>query len=240
MSWLDDFVQTAHARLGNREREALWARGVSDAQIDFYRLGCLNRNLPAGVPKEFVKFSHGGQRLDDVFVLPLTNILGQIKGLQFRHIAQGIKGYLTYYHDRDESVYFGLGQAIPKMWETETVFMVEGAFDVFPVQRVFENTFAALTLGTSEALARLVRRFVRQVWLVYDNDRDGRQACLDFQKDYGDTLDVRILTPPKVRLAENKYTKDPNELWEVWGDDRFRDYLLRQVDPYMIERKNHA
>jgi DNA primase len=147
---------------------------------------------------------------------------------------------LTYYHDRDESVYFGLGQAIPKMWETETVFMVEGAFDVFPVQRVFENTFAALTLGTSEALARLVRRFVRQVWLVYDNDRDGRQACLDFQKDYGDTLDVRILTPPRVRLAENKYTKDPNELWEVWGDDRFRDYLLRQVDPYMIERKNHA
>jgi DNA primase len=242
MSWLDDFVAFSQARLGNREREALWTRGVSDAQIDLYRLGYLNRALPAGLPEEFTKFAWSGQRLDDVFVLPLTNILGQLKGLQFRHVVPGIKGYLTYYHDRDESVYFGLGQAIPKMWESEVAFVVEGAFDVFPIQRVFENTFSALTLGTNEALAQLLRRFVKQVWLAYDNDKSGRQACQDFKNDYGDRLDVRILAPPRVRITDTEYTKDPNDLWALWGDDRFRrDYLLRQVEPYMnMENKSHA
>lgn len=239
MSWLDEFVATAQSQLGTRELEALWARGVSDDQIVQFQLGYWKGPLPAGVPEEFTRFSRGGQRLDDVFVLPLTNILGQVKGVQFRHVPPEIKGYLTYYHDRDESVYFGLGQAIPQIWETETAWVVEGAFDVFPIQRVFPNTFAALTLGTNEALARLLRRFTRQVWLAYDNDKDGRRACEDFKESYGDFLEVHIPAFPKVRVGVDRYVKDPNELWEAWGDTRLRDYLLRQVDPYMnLENPN--
>lgn len=232
MSWLDDFTALSHERLGAKGREALWARGVSDEQIDLFRLGYVNRALPSGVPEDFVRFSKGGQRLDDSFVLPLTNILGQVKGLQFRHVAPGIRGYLTYYHDRDESVYFGLGQAIPPMWENERAFVVEGAFDVFPIQRVFPETFAALTLGTSEALARLLRRFVKQVWIGYDNDKDGLRACQDFKNDYGAELDVRPMNCPQVRKPDGKVTKDYCELWEVYGDDRVREYLRKQVNPY--------
>jgi len=241
MSWLDDFVGIAQTHLGTREQEALWARGVSEAQIVQYKLGYWNNPLPSRLPDDFVRFSRGGQRLDDVFVLPLTNILGQIKGLQFRHVTPEVKGYLTYFHDRDESVYFGLGEAIPKIWETEAVWVVEGAFDVFPIQRVFPNTFAALTLGTNEALARLLGRFARQVWLAYDNDKDGRRACGDFKESYGDFLDVHIPTFPRVRVGVDRWVKDPNELWEVWGDARLREYLLRQVDPYLnLEKSSHA
>lgn len=242
MSWLDDFAAIAHAQLGSQEREALWVRGVSDEQIDLFQLGYVNRTLPRGAPQEFAEWAWKGQRLDDSFVLPLTNVLGQVKGLQFRHVAKETRGYLTYYHERDESVYFGLGQAIPTIWETETAFVVEGGFDVFPLQRVFPNTFAALTLGTSESLARLIRRFAKQVWLAYDNDKDGRRAALEFQQLYRDEhLDPRIITWPRVRVGTNKYTKDPNELWEVWGDSRFRECLLRQVDPYVnLEKKTHA
>lgn len=241
MSWLDDFVATAQSKLGVREREALWARGVSDSQIALFRLGYLDQELPPGIPQEFYRFARGGQRLDDVFVLPLTNILGQVKGLQFRHVDPSVRGYLTYYQDRDESVYFGLGQAIPPMWETEVAWVVEGAFDVFPIQRIYPNVFAALTLGTSEALARLLRRFVRQVWLAYDNDKDGRQAMLDFQKDYQSTrLNVSALSVPRVPFGEGRYTKDPNELWSVWGDTKLRDFLTRQVDPYKTLEKNDA
>jgi DNA primase len=241
MSWLDDLVVYAQSQLGNREREALLARGVSEDQIVLYRIGCLRQALPSvGISKEFWAFSKGGQRLTNVFVLPLTNVLGQIKGLQFRHVDRAHGGYLTFYQDRDESVYFGLGQAMPKIWESEAVWLVEGAFDVFPIQRVFENTFAALTLGTSEALARLLRKFAKQVWLAYDNDKDGREACRDFARDYGSFLDVRIPVFPRIRLGEKKFVKDPNELWEVWGDTKFREHLLRQVNPYMNMEKSHA
>lgn len=232
MSWLDDFAANAHKNLGDREREALWMRGVSDEQIALYSLGYLERVNPAGTSEEFLEFCRKTLRasgfLEDVFVLPLTNVLGQVKGFQFRHVAEETRGYRTFYYERDESVYFGLGQAIPTIWETETAFVVEGAFDVFPVQRVFPNTFAALTLGTSEALARLLWLFTKVVWLGYDNDKDGKRACEDFKLRY-DSLDVRFLTPPRIKIAENKYTKDQNELWKVWGDERFREHLIRQT-----------
>jgi hypothetical protein len=80
---------------------------------------------------------------------------------------------------------------------------------------------------------------VKQVWLAYDNDKDGRRACADFKESYGDSLEVHIPVFPKVRVGVDRYVKDPSELWEVWGDTRLRDYLLRQVDPYMnLENSN--
>lgn len=233
MSWLDDFATAAHANLGEKEREALWARGVSDEQIELYQLGYMPRVNPAGSSEDFLEFCRKTLRasgfLEDVFVLPLTNILGQVKGFQFRRVAEEMRGYRTFYHDRDESVYFGLGQAIPRIWETETAFVVEGAFDVFPLQRVFPNTFAALTLGTSEALARLLWMFAKVVWLGYDNDKDGKRACEDFKVMVGDSLDVRFIIPPKVKKPDGTYTKDHNELWKAWGSNRYRDYVTQQT-----------
>lgn len=232
MSWLDDFTARSQEQLGTRGLEALWTRGVSSDQIRQFRIGYIDRVLPPGLPEEFHRFSHNGLRLDDSLVLPLTNVLGQIKGLQFRHVTPEVRGYLTYYHDRDESVYFGLGQAIPSMWGSERAFVVEGAFDVFPLQRVYPETFAALTLGTSESLAKMLRRFVKQVWIGYDNDRDGLRACQDFQNDYGADLDVRPMNCPQIRKSDGKIVKDYSELWEVYGDDKIRDYLRKQVNPY--------
>lgn len=233
MSWLDDFAAAAQERLGAREREAAWARGVSESQINTFRVGYIDRVF-SGAPPDFVRFSKGGARLDDSFVLPLTNVLGQIKGLQFRHVSPEVRGYQTYYADppRDESVYFGLGQAVPFMWETERVFVVEGAFDVFPIQRVFPETFAALTLGTSQALARMLRRFVKQVWLGYDNDRPGVRAAQEFKTEYGADLDVRPMCCPQVRQPGGKVTKDWAELWMAVGDAKVKEFLRKQVTPY--------
>jgi DNA primase len=228
MSWLDEYVAAAHERLGEREREALWARGVSDEQIDLFKLGYVDRQAPIGASQDFVRLSRGGDRLDASFVLPLTNALGEIRGLQFRHVDREIRGYLTYFHEHAESVYFGLGPAVSAIWETETAFVVEGAFDVFPIQRVYPNVFAALTLGTNEALARFLRLFAKVVWLGYDNDKDGKRACEVFKTKY-DYLDVRFLIPPRIKIANDKYTKDQNELWQAWGDERFRTYLIQQT-----------
>lgn len=239
MGWLDDLVAVAHENLGDSEREALWARGVSDQQIDLFRIGCL-KQLPESVevPKDFWGATKGGQRLDDVFVLPLTNILGHIRGLQFRHVSRELSGYLTYYEAKDEPVYFGLGQAMQKIWETSTVWVVEGGFDLFPIQRVFSNVFAALTIGTSESLARMLRRLVSSVWLCYDNDKSGSSASEYFTRAYGAYFDeVNVVKIPKVKTGET-YTKDPSELWEAWGDTKLRSFLESQMNPLCGEREH--
>jgi hypothetical protein len=76
MTWLDDLVVFAQGRLDERVRSALWGRGVTDEQMDLYRIGHLNSilpSLPMPEAKEFCEWARVDGRIDDVFVLPRTN-----------------------------------------------------------------------------------------------------------------------------------------------------------------------
>jgi DNA primase len=235
MTWLDDLVVFAQGRLDERVRSALWGRGVTDEQMDLYRIGHLNSilpSLPMPEAKEFCEWARVDGRIDDVFVLPLTNALGQILGVQFRHVEQGRKGYREYVLERDEPVLFGLAQALPAIWKTERAFIVEGAFDVFPVQRVVPYTFATLTARVPEQLIRFLRRLVSHVSLGYDMDKTGREACARFTTAHGVDFEVQTINYPPARTADGKVAKDPSEIWEAWGDDRLQAFLLSTQETY--------
>lgn len=233
MEWLELLVQHAHERLGERERDALCSRGVSDEQIDLFRLGCLNKELPSlAFPKDFLDWSWNGRRLDDVFLLPLTNTLGQVKGLQFRHIDRARTGYSDYIPYEDEPVLFGLSQAMPHVWKNESIWLVEGGFDLFPIQRVYPEVVATLTARVTTEFARLLRRLVKEIWLVYDMDETGRKQAARVSKFYGRDFtihDVNLPQPQKVNGTGK--AKDPADLWEVWGDGRLGVCLKRLKDP---------
>lgn len=235
MTWLDDLVAFAQTRLDDRAREALWGRGVTDEQMVLYRIGHLNSilpSLPMPDAKEFCEWARTDGRIDDVFVLPLTNALGQIQGVQFRHIDVKRKGYREFVLDRDEPVYFGLAQAVEAIWKSERAFIVEGAFDVFPVQRAVPYTFATLTARVPEQLIRFLRRLVSHVSLGYDMDKTGRAACSRFSSAHGADFDVQIIDYPPARLADGKLAKDPSEIWEAWGDERLQAFLLSTQETY--------
>ena len=59
MSWLSDFVESC-STLDEDTREAYWARGVSDEQIESLKLGYSNGELPEDIdfPDGFRKWSH--------------------------------------------------------------------------------------------------------------------------------------------------------------------------------------
>jgi DNA primase len=228
MTWVETLVETAHENLGEREREALWTRGVSDEQIDLFRIGHLNKQLPPNLPRDFLEWCWQGRKFDDVFVLPMTNTLGHIKGLQFRHVDRGRPGYSDFMLAEDEAVMFGLGQAMPHVWATRCVWLVEGAFDLPPIQRLFPNVVATMTARVTAPLVRILRRLANEVWLVYDNDEAGRRACEQFDRWHGQEFRVHTLRYPRVeKLGGRGFVKDPNELWEAWGDDRFGAFLKR-------------
>lgn len=226
MTWLDAFVTEASSRLGPREREALWARGVTDDQIESFRLGYLNRELPqVDYSASFLEWSHRGAKLDDVFVLPLTNCLGEIKGLQFRHVERERAGYMDFIVDEGEAVLFGLGQAMPYVWETREVFLVEGAFDLFPIQRFFPGVVATLTAHVVSSFLHVLRRLVDEIWLGYDMDKAGRTACAKFLKQYGQEFKVHVVSYPRVIRPGGGVVKDPGELWEAWGDIQYASFI---------------
>ena len=225
MNWAEDLCAFAVAQLGVEQREALGARGVSDEQIDLYRIGYIDRILPVGLPEGFVTWARGGDKLDDVFVLPLTNSLGEVRGFQFRHVDRDRTGYQDYFLDRNEAVLFGLGQAVPHMWRTRSVYLVEGAFDLFPVQRAYPGVFATLTSQVNPQTARLLKRLVQKVWMGYDMDGPGRLGCQEFEKKYGDEFQVYIVAYPRVKTVDGKLIKDPADLWEVWGDSQLKPFI---------------
>lgn len=228
MRWIDALVEQAHANLNEeRELEALWVRGCSDEQIASYSIGYLN-GLPKGIPypDDFVAWSRVGHKLEDVFVLPLTNALGQVKGVQFRHVDRKAKGYTDYFVGKDEPAFFGFGQAMPHVWATQKVCLVEGAFDLVPIQRVFPFTVPTMTSTVSTTFLRFLKRNVREVWFGYDMDSAGRKGATEFLKENRDNFDrIRVPQFPQVKFADGRRAKDPSDLWEIMGDERLSVYL---------------
>lgn len=227
VEWLDALVSHAASRLDERVQEALFARGVSEEQMTVYQLGYLDRELPSlDYPQEFLEWSHHGKKLDDVLVLPLTNTLGVVRGLQFRHVERDRTGYMDWFATKEEPVLFGLGQAMPHVWATRSIYLVEGAFDHFPLQRHIPTIVATLTAHVGANFLRSLRRLVDEIWLGYDMDQAGRHACLAFTKAHGKEFTrVHTVTYPKVQIVGGHVVKDPGELWEAWGDSQVAQFV---------------
>ena len=225
---MEDFVKRTSASIPDRAREALWARGVTDEQIDLFQIGHLDGLIPEGeYPQHFLRWCGIEGRIDDVFVLPLTNVLGNVRGLQFRHVERGRGEYMTFVEVNDEAILFGLGQAAQTLWAEQRVWLVEGAFDLFPIQRVFPGTVSTQTARVTDPLLRVLRRLVTRIWLGYDMDPTGRRACERYKKQLdAEKFDVRIVNYPKVKMVgSGKAIKDPGDLWETWGDTEFSKFV---------------
>lgn len=240
--WLEEFVQITSEALDERVQEALYARGVTDAQMALYQLGYMDRKLPElEYPKAFLDWCYQGKKLDDVFVLPLTNAVGEIKGLQFRHVDQDKKGYMDFIPTKGEAILFGLGQAMAPAWESRRVMLVEGGFNLFPPQRYFPEVVATLTANVVESLVRVFRRIgVRDLWLAYDNDSTGRDSMVRLTKQYSKEFTVHVLNFPKLPMINGKLTKDPSDLWELWGEQKFGEFIRPLIRGGSLMESSHA
>ena len=236
MTWLDDFASASVSQVDDRVRDALSARGVTEEQIQLYRIGYFDRKLPdLPYSKAFLEWSKGGDKLDDVFVLPLTNTLGATKGFQFRHIDHDRAGYMDFIAEKGEAVLFGLSEAMPHVWQTQSVFLVEGAFDLFPVQRFHPGVVATLTARVVDPLVHILRRIVDRIFMGYDMDQTGRDASEKFLKWHGKSsrvgaqeFNITVVDWPQVAL-DGQLVKDPADLWEIVGDQQFGEIIRSLV-----------
>ena len=235
MTWLDVLAQQARANLTDEVRERLYARGVTDGQMVDFRIGYLDRTLPElEGAEDFYRWAKG-RRLENVYVFPLTTPLGVTRGFQFRPVERAQKGYLDFIPYKEEPVLFGLGQAMPHVWRQRGIWIVEGVFDLFPLQRHVPNIVATLTARVPDNLTRVMRRLVDQIWLGYDADAAGKAAMTQFVRSHGQEFRVHPVYYPQVRMVGSEQKcKDPGDLWEAWGDEQFGRFIqtvLRSADP---------
>lgn len=239
MKWLDEFVRHAHAGIDDRVTEALNLRGVSDEQIRLFLIGHVDRKLPpVDCPDDFVRWSHHGSKLEDCYCFPLTTALGEVLGLQFRPVSRERKGYMDFFVETGEPALFGIHQAIPEILRRQSVTLVEGVFDLFPIQRHDPTVIATMSAHVTDVLVTNLRRWCRKVVLGYDNDFTGSRSARQFRKNFKEKFEIQELVYPKVGMPGGKTTKDPGDLWEIWGDQILGDWLRGQeTRPPRIYRK---
>lgn len=182
MSWLDDLVTAAHTSLLSEKPEAIAAheylagRGVTDEEIVAHRLGFSDPEVPIDTCTQ--QFDQWRQKYwYSRLVFPLHSTMGAVIGVQTRRIDE--KRYMQFWAQPTEifPYLFGLDAALPHIWRTRQVVIVEGIFDYFAASKVASNTVAVMTAGVSIAAKRFFRRYVKRVTALLDMDEPGREGA---------------------------------------------------------------
>lgn len=167
------------------------------------------------------KIQHVGRGIVDSVVFPLTSYSGQVIGFQTRTIKQ--KAFNTFaISRRPEGYFFGIGPNMEAIWESKSIWLVEGPGDQLLIERlVAPNVVALTTAGTSTTQFRFLRRFVRKIYLCLDLDVTGRKATRDFIARNADMFDICSVKYPRLQEKD----KDPGDLWKVVGDVSYKRHF---------------
>ena len=211
--WLHGVLD--HAELSDEVRGYLLSRGATSEQIQSW--GCFSWEEPdTDCPDErFAKsFGDRGQVLNERLIIPLYSPRGQFLGWDYRSIHEKRAGRFRVGDRPWDPGLLGIQEALPKIWSGADVYIVEGAFDVFALARVFPE---AAVIGTGPATVRFnhlefLRRFAKgHIYMVYDNDKAGRQGA----EKAVENMEKRDLPVSILRYGVDG--DDPGRIWDQGG-----------------------
>jgi len=223
---MEKFIKIWQANL-QRHPEAvdfLLSRGVSEEQIRQFRVGWSSRVVK--ISKDGNVF-YDGPRVNTGYVLfPLTRLDQSPTGFITRAVAE--KEYYKWVAKSPGPWFFGTTRGcLEEIWRTKSVFLVEGAFDFFPLQRIYANTLCVSTANLSSQQYRFLERFVDKVFLYFDSDKTGQKSSDSIRKKAWNYFSTKS-SPFKCIVLSSKF-KDIGEAWYEWGDTKLKNYILDQV-----------
>ncbi len=182
------------------------------------------------------KKNRGGyyDRFRNRIVFPIFNLNQQVIGFGGRVLDDALPKYLnspeTHVFNKSRSLY-GINRAKKRCRESDTVFIVEGYFDLLALhQHGIENTVATLGTGLTKEHIRLLKGFVSKFYLVYDSDDSGIKAAQRVIEIFrAEEVDARIVVLPAGH--------DPDSYLFNSGPEAFLDVVSRALGiiPFLIE-----
>lgn len=176
---------------------------------------------------QFLKFGKTGrgEGLTGYLVVPMYSPLGEVIGFEARNIHQKIIRDYRLPEAAHHPFWLGTRRAVQKMWAGGDVWVVEGFFDLCPMEWVIPETdaiLASVTAKLSPAHVEFLRRFCRgTVNMVYDRDAGGRKGTVGFTDENGKrrfgALDWLRRVGLNSRDIPYEGGKDPGELWDRGG-----------------------
>lgn len=212
--WLTDVIQ--RGTLSEQTEGYLYGRGCKPETLkDFGFFNWDTRELSFAPDHSFAKkYGAKGERLQGWMIWPLYTPRGVLAGFEGRSTrSKVISCYLippTYLWN---SVWIGMPQAMPLIWDGGAVWVVEGLFDLLPLQWVIPEgdvVLASRRAGLTDEMLNFLIRFARSTFMVYDRDSSGRRETQKALK----ALRAAGKFCQDVRYGGGG---DPGEVWDSGG-----------------------
>ncbi len=238
-------------------------RGVSDAMIKRFHLGyaidrgdnLLKAAMEAGFAEDKLVATgleveterDGEKNLYDRFrgrvIFPIHSVAGRVVGFGGRTMRTD-KNIAKYVNSPESLIYrknlelYGFYQAKPAIARKDKAILVEGYLDVISMHQAgVENVVASSGTSLTEGQIRAIRRFTRNVTIIYDADAAGIKASLRaINMLLAEEMDVKVLLLPEGddpdSFAQNHSSSEVEEYMASHETDIIAfmaDILLRQV-----------
>lgn len=222
-----------HPEHGQRAREMIARRGISDEMVERFELGAAPRTegwdgllrkiqstkgnqrhfIDAGLLKRRERDGSSYDAFRDRLMFPITNQAGQVVAFGGRRLDEEDKA--KYLNSAETGVFekstilYGLSQAARSIQRDRLAVICEGYTDVIACHQAgLTNAIATLGTALTSEHADLLTRLDAKVVLLFDGDEAGEKAAdRAVEVVFARPLDVGIVLLSKISDA-----KDPDEL----------------------------
>jgi DNA primase len=161
-------------------------------------------------------------------IYPIFDVNGHIVGFGGRRINE--EQTPKYLNSPESAIYnksyvlYGLNYALNGIRQEKSCIFVEGYMDVLRCHQFgIENVVATSGTALTTAHARLISRYCKKVYLIFDSDEAGLQAMIrSIPILLGQSLDLFIVPIPKGH--------DPDSVLLKYGREKFEELLALSVD----------
>ncbi|MBQ6725761.1 MAG: DNA primase [Bacteroidales bacterium] len=175
-----------------------------------------------------IKKEENEKRLYDRFrgrvMFPIFNASGRVLGFSGR-VLSSEKTAAKYVNSPDSEIYnksntlYGIFQAKNAIARQDLCFLVEGNIDVISMhQSGLENTVASCGTSLTREQIRMIKRYTRNVTLMYDGDPPGIKAAIR-------AIDLLLGEGMKVRVVLFPDNDDPDSYAKKYGSEQIQSFV---------------
>lgn len=171
-------------------------------------------------------------------MFPIHNHLGKVVGFGGR-ILDNAKKMAKYINSPESDIYqksyllYGLHQGKKAIRDLDASILVEGYMDVVALyQAGIENVVASSGTALTVEQIRLLKRFTKNILLIYDADRAGITAALR-------GVDLLIQQEMSVRVLLLPEGEDPDSYVKAHGKSGFDAYVEKRGQDFIQFKMDH-
>jgi DNA primase len=170
-------------------------------------------------------------------VFPIYNLSGNVVGFSGRRISND-ENIAKYFNTPDTEIFhkgqllYGLYQAKKAIIEKDFCYLVEGNLDVIAMHQMsLENTVASLGTALTVDQIALIKRFTKNIVLVYDSDKAGINAAIR-------GIDLLLQEGMNIKVVLLPEKHDPDSFSKAVTPNEFVSYLDNNKQDFIFFKTN--